>query len=188
MLAAQPLKGRGVVPPGSTVLASSDAATVSIDTTKFGPNPPVWAAMGCVRADGRERVLASYSLATEGSSTVTGAVLGGTLAALEFGQLGVGCAPSITVYNLQTGKTSDYYDDTSCGAGINPLLLEASGFAAWLVSGSDESEQLYAHDDHGTRVVDSAPAGSGTAIGHVHLIGERLTWTHDGTPHELALQ
>jgi WD40-like Beta Propeller Repeat len=52
------------------------------------------------------------------------------------------------------------------------------------------SEQLYAHDDQGTRVVDTAPPGSGNSIGNVILDGESLmlSWTHDGTQRQLALR
>jgi hypothetical protein len=43
-----------------------------------------------------------------------------------------------------------------------------------------ESEQLYARDDQGTRVVDTAPPGHGNSIGNVALGGDSLvlSWTH----------
>ena len=42
------------------------------------------------------------------------------------------------------------------------------------------SEQLYAHDDQGTRVVDTAPPGQGNSIGNVAIASLVLSWTHDG--------
>jgi len=52
------------------------------------------------------------------------------------------------------------------------------------------SEQLYAHDDRGTRVVDTAPPGGGNSIRNVILDGESslLSWTHDGAQRRLELR
>lgn len=188
-----------LTPPGTTVLASSDTAIVNLDSQLgvYGAGP--WAVMDCVRADGRERVFASGFDNRNGAS-VSGAVLAGTLAALEVvpscGTSTFRSAPSITVYDLQTGGASDYYGNGLSGTcmyegvppSIDPLLLNANGFAAWLVTQSNDAQQLYAHDSQGTSIVDSAPAGSGAAIGNVQLTSDQLTWTHDGTPHELMLQ
>jgi WD40-like Beta Propeller Repeat len=51
------------------------------------------------------------------------------------------------------------------------------------------SEQLYAHDDQGTRVLDTAPYSHGNPIGNVALDGDSLilTWTHDGAQRQLEL-
>jgi hypothetical protein len=52
------------------------------------------------------------------------------------------------------------------------------------------SEQLYARDDQGTRVLDTAPPGHGNSIGNVALDGNSLvlTWTHDSAPRQLGLR
>jgi hypothetical protein len=52
------------------------------------------------------------------------------------------------------------------------------------------SEQLYARDDQGTQVVDSAPPGDGNSIGNVALAGDSLllSWTSGGVPHQLQLR
>jgi hypothetical protein len=50
------------------------------------------------------------------------------------------------------------------------------------------SEQLYAHDDQSTRVVDTAPPGQGNSIGNVALNSLALTWTHDGAQRQLQLR
>ena len=50
------------------------------------------------------------------------------------------------------------------------------------------SEQLYAHDDQGTRVVDTAPPGQGTWIGNVAVASLVLSWTRDGAQRQLQLR
>jgi WD40 repeat protein len=52
------------------------------------------------------------------------------------------------------------------------------------------SERLYAHDDQGTRVVDTAPPGQGNSIDNVALNGNSLvlSWTRDGAPRQRRLR
>jgi WD40-like Beta Propeller Repeat len=50
------------------------------------------------------------------------------------------------------------------------------------------SEQLYARDDQGARVVDTAPPGQGNSIGNVALDSSVLSWTHDGAQRQLQLR
>ena len=47
------------------------------------------------------------------------------------------------------------------------------------------SEQLYAHDDQGARIVDTAPPGQGNSIRNVALDSHVLSWTHDGAQRQL---
>ena len=51
-------------------------------------------------------------------------------------------------------------------------------------------EQLYAHDDQGTRVVDTAPPSQGNPISNVALDGKSsvLSWTHDGAQRQVQLR
>lgn len=49
------------------------------------------------------------------------------------------------------------------------------------------SEQLYAFDDHGTRVLDTTGPGSGSAIANIALSGNQLTWTRNGAPNTATL-
>jgi hypothetical protein len=51
------------------------------------------------------------------------------------------------------------------------------------------AESLNVHDDDGTRIVDSAPAGPGGAIAGVALnaAGTILRWTNAGQPRSLPL-
>lgn len=64
------------------------------------------------------------------------------------------------------------------------------GSPCFLAGTACEAESLYVHDDHGTRVIDSAPYGTGTVIGGLRLAGNSLTltWTHAGHAHSLRLR
>jgi hypothetical protein len=63
----------------------------------------------------------------------------------------------------------------------------AAGASSW--THATLSEQLFSHDDQGTRVVDTAPPGPGNSIGNISLHGESLilSWTHDATQRQLEL-
>jgi hypothetical protein len=50
------------------------------------------------------------------------------------------------------------------------------------------SEQLYARDTRGTRVLDAAAPGHGNSIGNVALDSLVLSWTHDGAQRQLQLR
>ena len=50
------------------------------------------------------------------------------------------------------------------------------------------SEQLFARDDQGARMIDTAPPGQGNSIGNVALDSLKLNWTHNGAPQQLDLR
>jgi hypothetical protein len=52
------------------------------------------------------------------------------------------------------------------------------------------AERLYVHDNQGTRVVDTAPAGPGGVIAGITMAPDSttLSWTNDGEPHSLTLR
>jgi hypothetical protein len=52
------------------------------------------------------------------------------------------------------------------------------------------SEQLFARDDQGSRIIDTAPPGQGNSIENVRVTGDSLTlsWTHDGARRQLPLR
>ena len=49
------------------------------------------------------------------------------------------------------------------------------------------TQQVYAYDSHGTRLLDSTPPGSATALDNLKLTGDLLTWTHNGMPRQAQL-
>jgi hypothetical protein len=68
--------------------------------------------------------------------------------------------------------TSAAVDIPGCAPPLNPCI----------------SEQLYARDDQGTRVLDTAPPGHSNSIGNVALDSLVLSWTHDGAQRQLQLR
>jgi WD40-like Beta Propeller Repeat len=52
-----------------------------------------------------------------------------------------------------------------------------------------DGDQLYAHDDHGTRLLDSTPPGPGGGLANLELSGDSttLSWTDNGQPNQLGL-
>lgn len=113
----QPLPARPpapcLTPSGSTVIASNDIATVSVDKLGGYVLPPnvTAAVMGCLRADGRERLLTSYTGTNPEQTNVPEAAVGGTYAALVTHSVG---------YNRYT---SSAYAATGCGCSICELEL-----------------------------------------------------------------
>jgi hypothetical protein len=49
------------------------------------------------------------------------------------------------------------------------------------------TQQLYAHDDEGTSVLDTTGPGNVPSIANVNLTGDQLTWTHYGTARSATL-
>jgi hypothetical protein len=121
------------LPPGSTVIASSDGATVSLAS---GSAPPVygmglagtWASMGCLRNDGRERLLRSEAPGGGGTSTVQAAAVAGNYAALaveyidgKYQQQG----GNVELFDLRTGCTLQ--DNPECDASVQNRGGESTG-------------------------------------------------------------
>jgi hypothetical protein len=51
-----------------------------------------------------------------------------------------------------------------------------------------EIEQIYASDDHGTRLLDSIRLpGTGNALANLRLSGDQLTWTDGGVLRSVTL-
>lgn len=105
-------------PPGSRVIASTPEAVITQDGASppnvFGPV----AYLGCLRADGRERLLARFAgNSYAGTSWVTSAVLAAPYAALivhtEDGHYG-GQSDGVGVFNLRTGKSGYGGEGASC--------------------------------------------------------------------------
>lgn len=185
------------VPHGATIFASSAEAVVYKVTTSQTGGFKVY---GCMRALGVRRVLVSQPLYSEGGTFVTDARLAGRFAALETqtGGKGFNCGGGAERADLGDGAVSTLYS-SPCGPQgaslpmVDSIALDSSGFTAWRVTSTENSgtvEQLYADDDRGTRVIDSAGPGGGNAIGNLALSGDSLTltWTHDGAQRELTLR
>jgi Tol biopolymer transport system component len=194
---------------GSTVIASSAQAVItsSVETTPAVENISWY---GCLRALGHKWMLNSQALAPGYDVSLTGVAEAGRFAVLEFNFQDHydDCSNSVTVYDLSNGKPTPVvsYDctpgDAYSGTWVDSLSLSASGFSAWratqlrtcAAATTCIAAQIYAHDDHGTQLLDSAPLGSASPqvpanpLANLNLSGNVLTWTHDGTQHQITLE
>jgi hypothetical protein len=202
-----------LTPPGSTVVASSDQAILSM--VSLAPSDAyqvaTGAAMGCLRVEGRERQLFSY----EGSTTVSRAAVAGTYAALAVDSFAaadphapVGKSIDVEVFDLRAGAMLRGqgregtgcvpYSATSCE--VDQLVLGSDAVSAVRTTkrGQDPSnfpctctvEQIQASDKNGVRTLDSItqPIGSPAALTSLTLTGDTLTWNHNGSPRSAQLQ
>ena len=185
------------------VITSSVETLPGIDARKIS-----W--YGCLRALGHKWLLNSQALAPGYGMSLTGIAEAGRFAALQFNSQDKyrDCFNSASVYDLSNGKATPVlsYDctpgDAYSGTWADSLSLNASGFSAWratqlrmcAAATTCIAAQVYAHDDHGTQLLDSAPLGSASPLvlvnplANLNLSGNVLTWTHDGTQHQIALQ
>jgi hypothetical protein len=209
----QPLplsRGRSCKPPsGSQVLAKDQQAIVTTSTSQDGIAQTV---RGCLHAIGRQRMLYSGMSAAGcyAGTSVSHVELAGRFAALQFfgcDHYGA-CNNSISIVDLSRDGSSPLSSQDCSGeyggGGAGDILGSADPTAnattAWTTAPVDVpacapatpcvSEQLLAHDDRGTRVIDSAPPGSGQSIANVGLSGNSLllTWTRNGGSYQAALR
>jgi hypothetical protein len=217
----QPLPAKPPVPcltpPGSTVVATSDTAIVTVDN---GQSPysttPSSAYLGCFRADGRERLL--FTSAALGYATVSEvqATVAGPYAALategEDGHASL-TGSGLGVYDLRTGtqlpdrggegSMCAYQSSPPCLSTIDQVVLGSDAVSAVHMTIRDANcapvqqpncmnttEQIQASDATGVHTLDSItePDGSPAALTDLILTGDTLTWENNGTQHSAQLQ
>ena len=112
----QPLPRRSnpgcVPPPGSFVVASSPAAVVTGDGDAAPPssftNAPPVAYMGCLRSDGRERLLERFTAnSVDGADSISSAVLAPPYAGLALNYVDQhygGQSSTLQIFDLRTGR------------------------------------------------------------------------------------
>jgi hypothetical protein len=209
----QPRPAASSCRPGkdSTVIASSAQAVItsSVETFPGGDESDI-SSYGCLRALGHKWLLNSRFIESGYDTSLTATAEAGRFVALEFNSQDKyqDCSNSASVYDLSNGKPTPVlsYDcapgDAYSGTWVDSLSLNASGFSAWratqlrmcAAATTCIAAQVYAHDDHGTRLLDSAPLGSASPLvlvnplANLNLSGNVLTWTHDGTKHQITLQ
>jgi hypothetical protein len=182
------------VPVGSTVLAASPAATVTIDqasASQYPSSSPAFSVLGCLTSDGRERLLESVPPADYNEALAVGAVAvaGNDAAVVNEGNnrhYG-GSWASVAVFDLRTGTAVvDRGGESSPGpdGGIDQLVLGPDAVSAALTAGETcdgvgvspctPVEQIVANDSSGTHILDSVTSGSGYLSG-LALSGDTLT-------------
>ncbi len=128
------------------------------------------------------------------STDPTGGASAWTRATVDRGSLqghaltAVSCSSSLCVAADDDGNILTSNDPTGGAKTWTTAAVDIPGCAP--PSTPCISEQLYARDDQGTRVLDTAPPGHGNAIGHITLDKNSvmLHWTHDRAPRQLALR
>jgi len=114
-----------LAPAGSKVIASSASAVVTSVSNSVGS-----AYIGCLRADGRERVLRSFTNSPEfGTGSVSAAAVGGNYAALAVSALesdldGVNDNHFVEVFDLRTGEYARNLGGEAVYCSSNELLGE----------------------------------------------------------------
>jgi hypothetical protein len=215
----QPLPGGPpaacLTPAGSTVLATSDTAIITVD---HGQSPYdsffTSAYMGCFRADGRERLLASYPYPGYATEDVVQASVAGPYAALA-----VNTADShdqtmssgVGLFDLRTGlrvpnrggegSACLIQSSPPCASTIDQLVLGSDAVSAVHATVRDTDcgpiqdcgytvEQIQASDSTGIHTLDTAsePDGSPAALTNLALTGDSLTWDDNGTQHSAQLR
>jgi hypothetical protein len=209
-------------PPGSTVLASTPTALV----TGHGPSgpaaegfelaPPI-AYMGCLRGDGRERLLERFfGNSVDGATWVASAALAAPYAALVEHSEDVhyfGNSDLVQVFDLRTGQQRNDLGgesadcppgDGACSSGLDQLAVGTDGVSAAHTfvlqglgpPGPDAScslvERIVANDTTGTHVLDSITTTTAChapafVLSQLSLSRDTLSWRHTGTPESAQL-
>ena len=199
-------------PAGSTVLAASPDATISIDSLFGGP----FSVLGCLTSDGRERLLEAFPPGGPSSfEVVEDAVFAGDYAALV-NHAASNHSPgerTVAVFDLRTGNTVANWGAETAGcncwdADVDQLVLGPDAVTAahtWVTNincypGQGAActmttvEQIVANDRSGTHVLDSItttgpddPSAVPSTLSQLSLSGDTLTWSHAGIPQSAQL-
>jgi len=198
-------------PPGSTVLASSDTAIITADSGpsqgEGGQNP--FAYMGCLVADGRERLLARYDFQSyDWSTSASEAAVAGTYAALVVNWSDIhygGNSATVEVFDLRSGAmvpdrggegaACPDYGGYGCQSTIDRLVFgsDAVSAAHTIVRDSGCSctvEQIVASGRTGVHTLDTVtePGTKPAALTNLTLTEDTLRWDHNGAPRTAQLE
>jgi hypothetical protein len=206
---------RCLTPPGSSVIASSDTAIITVDN----PQPPfdafpTTAYLGCYRADGRERLLASYPYPGYATEDVVDSSVAGPYAALAVNTANghdQTMSSAVNVFDLRTGAElpggdlgmCGYQSSPPCASTIDQVVLGTDANSAVHMTVRDANcepvpqpncmytvEEILARDRTGVRTLDSVnePDGSPAQLTNLVLIGNTVTWEDNGTSRSAQLQ
>jgi hypothetical protein len=201
---------------GTTVLASSDTAILAVDHEQ-SPYGSFYTSdyLGCFRADGRERLLASYPYPGYATEDVTQAAVAGPYGALAVdtdNSHDQTMSSEVLLFDLRTGlavpnrggeQETECLEQSSppCVSTIDQLVMGADAVSAVHTTVRDANcrplqqpncmytvEQIQASDSNGVHTLDTAtePDGSPPALTNLALTGDTLTWDDNGTQHSVA--
>jgi WD40-like Beta Propeller Repeat len=206
-----------LTPSGSNVLATSDTAIITSDHRQSSTGSFFTSAyLGCLRADGRERLLASYPYPGYATEDVVETSVAGTYAALATNTTNSHdqtMSSRADLFDLRTGlPVPDRGGEGSmcvpqssppCASNIDQLVLGSDAVSAVHTTVRDANcaptqeskckytvEQIQDSDSTGIHTLDSItePDGSPAALTNLVLTGDTLTWNDNGTRHSAHLQ
>ena len=198
-----------VVAPGSVVVTESGGTSVTLDTRpEFVGEIASQAYVGCLRADRRERWLATVNPYGEDEQGVTSFVVNGDYVGWVdfFVSHWGGSRSEVHVFDLRTGleprrlggetATCGFDTGSSCGSAMDDLVLGANGFSAAHTTlqgeGYPQIEKIVASDSRGITTLDAVTSQCNCEptplLTGLNLTGDTLTWSHDGTPETAQLQ
>ncbi len=196
--------------PGSMSIAGTTGSVIRSDSSS-GPLPdhPVMytdtAYTGCLRSDGRNRLLETSTYWYDGSNPVPVTVAAGNYAGLvdegypHFESPNAG----FEIFDLRTGAAAPHLggEGVSCdgpcgGAMIDQAVLGSDGVSAVHADVAPNCgqgdlvapcpiDEIIAADSTGVHTLDSEK-GQGS-LSHLTLTGDTLTWEHDGQPRSAQL-
>ena len=168
--------------------------------------------MGCLRADGRERLLERLDPGDKdfGVSSIGAAAVSAPYAALvvsywqnhyqvRFEDVQVFDLRSGAIQKQLGGESAGCFDLFPCDCGIDRVVVGSDGVSAVhsSLSGLSTSsgtgsppitvEQIEASDKSGERTVDQATTSSGSFLTGLTLSGDTLSWNHGTTPMSTTL-
>jgi hypothetical protein len=201
-------------PAGSGVLAATPTATITIDVGQSDGVGKTLSVLGCLSSDGHERLLESLASSYDGGTPEIGSVaVAGDYAALvnEYRDLHyAGPLNALAAFDLRTGTaipSGGVRADCAvggCSSGIDQLAVsdtDGANAAHTFVLNNPltypsctSTEQIVATDSTGTHILDSittkTPCGGpppAMQLSQLSLSGQRLTWSHAGTPESAPL-
>jgi dipeptidyl aminopeptidase/acylaminoacyl peptidase len=207
----QPVTGQSPsscqAPAGSSVLAASPDATVTVDPgaqPAGQANAPV-SVLGCLTSDGRERLLENLPSETQTpyvEGSVREVVIAGDYVAMVTAQSDthIGASTdSVAVFDLRTGAAVAGRGGESSGGfygGVDQLVLGPDAVTAAHTFGYNcaltpcqMGEQIVANDSTGTHILDTITdtGPDNSLLTGLALSGDTLTWNHAGTPESAQL-
>jgi hypothetical protein len=203
------------------VVAASPDTTVTIDPAPVGqflnPGAPAFSVLGCLRSDGRQRLLEDEPASNEDGAFGVGAVaVAGDYAALVNASIDDhygGSSNTVGVFDLRTatavtdrgGESAGCpdYAGYGCQSGVDQLVLGTDAATAahtfvisscFPLSPCTTVEQIVANDSTGTHILDTItstgpylPNFTPSLLSQLALSGHTLTWSHAGSPRSAQL-
>ena len=194
-------------PTGSTVVASTPDAVITSRTDGYAT-----AYLACLRSANRQRYLGAGFDSRDAEnyqgelSQLGDFALAGDYVAFfysdewDYKGLPQSLTTQITLTNLLTDQTTaipidaPWWDDVQVDPSIvTKIALSPDGLLAWETTwpdpnGPGSDETISAHDSQGEHTLDSETVTTSPGLADLMIVGDEVTWAHDGQPRSATLQ